>query len=264
MQNMFDAKNAARLAAGGIRAYLRSSKHSGVVIGVSGGIDSAVCAMLASKALGKKNVLALIMPSMEGEDVSDAILCAKAAGIKTKTIDISGIVRAFEALASSARGKKCSRIERGNVAARMRMLLLYSFASCNDYLVLGTGNKTELLLGYFTKHGDGGVDLLPIGDLYKWQVNLLAKELKVPKKIIKKKPSAGLWAGQTDEGELGFSYEFADRVLSMFLDEERNGEEVISQVGKAKQVKKIYELVRKTSHKRSPPRIFSMKLGRWQ
>jgi NAD+ synthase len=142
--------------------------------------------------------------------------------------------------------------------------MLYNIAACKKYLVLGTGNKTELLLGYFTKHGDGGADLLPIGDLYKKEVKELAKWLKVPEKIIKKTPSAGLWNGQTDEGELGFTYEMADKVLPMFIEEGMDGRDIIRVTGNAGTVKKIFDMVSRTSHKRAPPRIFSLALGRWQ
>ncbi len=250
----------------GIKSYVSDSGHRGVVLGVSGGVDSAVCALLAARALGGKNVFGLIMPAGKAfaDETGDAIEVAKKAGIAYNVININPAVEALEGLVSMARGEKCGKIDSGNIAARTRMVALYGVAACKKYLVLGTGNKSELLLGYFTKYGDGGADLLPIGDLYKWQVRELARELGVPGRIIRKTPTAGLWEGQTDEGELGFSYDFADRVLSMFVEGEMDGKDIITEVGKEKDVRKIYSLVKKTSHKRSPPRIFSLAMGKWR
>ncbi len=261
-----DSKNNADRISRGIQSYVEGSGHRGVVLGLSGGIDSAVCAVLSANALGGKNVLGVLMPNgrMAGSDERDALEAAKLAGIGVKKIDISPIVKAIKFALEKAAGKKCSRVEVGNVAARTRMILLYGLARKNNFLVLGTGNKSELLLGYFTKYGDGGVDLLPIGDLYKKEVVELAERLRVPERIVRKKPSAGLWGGQTDEGELGFSYSFADSVLPMFVELEMDGEEIIKKVGNRKAVRKVYGLVSGSSHKRSPPRIFSLRLGNWQ
>ncbi len=266
MKTGFGPERAGKLILSGIRDYVRNSGRKGVVLGVSGGIDSAVCAMLAARALGKKNVLGLVMPNGDvfPEETMDAVEVAKRVGIEYKTIDIKSGTEALEELLEKTRGKRCSKVDSGNIAARTRMILLYGTASCKDYLVLGTGNKSELLLGYFTKYGDGGADLLPIGDLYKWQVAELARWLGVPERIIKKTPTAGLWKNQTDEGELGFSYGFADQVLGMFVELGMDGGDIIKEVGKEKKVRKLYKLVTSSSHKRSPPRIFSLKLGRWQ
>ncbi|MFH0818236.1 MAG: NAD+ synthase [Candidatus Micrarchaeota archaeon] len=266
MKGDFNPKSAEKHIVQGIKHYVRESLHRGVVLGVSGGVDSATCAMLAAKAVGRKSVLGLIMPNGDGfpKEVDDAIEIAKKVGIGYKIINIKPATEALESLLENVSGKKCNRVDSGNVAARTRMIALYDAASCKKYLVLGTGNKTELLLGYFTKYGDGGADLLPIGDLYKWQVKELAKSLGVPERIIKKKPTAGLWAGQTDEGEFGFSYDFADKVLWMFVENELDGNEIIRAVGNEKGVKKIYRMVKTTSHKRNPPRIFSLKANMWK
>ncbi len=263
---MYDYGFVERIIKRNLREYVKNSGHSGVVVGVSGGVDSAVCATLAVKALGKKNVAGAIMPvgKIALKDVSDAVELCMGLGIEHYLIDIGGIVDLIVDSVDSVRKKKCSKIEKGNIAARIRMVFLYGLASDRKSLVLGTGNKSELLLGYFTKHGDGGVDLLPLGDLYKGEVYDLAKHVGVPKKILAKKPSPNLWEKQTDEGDLGFAYSFADSVLGMFLERNMDGNEIVKHLGKRKTVKKIYGMVKSSSHKRNPPRILSMKLGLWQ
>ncbi|MHC1587128.1 MAG: NAD(+) synthase, partial [Candidatus Syntropharchaeia archaeon] len=135
-----------------------------------------------------------------------------------------------------------------NVKPRLRMTTLYYFANKMNYLVAGTGNKSELSIGYFTKYGDGGVDILPIGHLLKTEVRELAKKLGIPEKIIKKIPSAGLWEGQTDEGEIGMSYESLDRILSS-----------INSIKEGKEVERVKEMIKKAKHKRKPPEIFEPK-----
>lgn len=262
----FGPKDAERLIVHGIRHYVKQSGHRGVVIGVSGGIDSAVCLALAVKALGKKNVFGLIMPNKEimPEEREDAVRMCKLVGVDYAIANIGEVVSALEFLLMRTRGKRCERIDRGNLSSRTRMIMLYGTASCRRYLVLGTGNKTELLLGYFTKYGDGGADILPIGDLYKHEVRELARLLRIPKRIIDKTPTAGLWNGQTDEGEMGFSYELADRVLEMFLENDMDGKDIIREIGNERTVRKIYGMVKGSSHKRSAPRIFSLKAGMWR
>jgi len=265
VENEFYSKLAAKRIVGGISDYVKASRRKGVVLGVSGGVDSAVCAVLAKKALGSMNVLGLLMPNGDlfPDDVMDAKEVCRRTGIRNKTINIRPAVEALEGIVSCVGGRKPGNVDVGNIAARARMTILYGAASSKNYLVLGTGNKTELLLGYFTKYGDGGADILPIGDLYKWQVRELAREVGVPEKIIKKPPTAGLWRGQTDEGELGLSYPFADKVLSMFLEGGMDGKDIIKEVGSREKVRKIHKIVTSTSHKRSPPRVFSLSSCRW-
>ncbi len=185
-----------------IKNYVGDRK---AIIGISGGIDSSVVAALCVEALGKERVFGVLMP-YGPQDMEDAYDIISFLGIQNKEINIKKIADQFDFL-------NLNRITRGNVMARTRMIILYTLANQLNGLVVGTGNKSELEIGYFTKYGDGGVDLEPIGDLYKTEVWELAKHLGIPKHIIDKKPSAGLWEGQTDEGEFGMSYNELDAVL---------------------------------------------------
>ena len=209
-----------------LRAHALAEGLDGVVVGLSGGIDSALVARLAADALGPAHVLGVLLPdapfpaALERETVD----YAAALGIECRTIRIAPIEAAFRA----ATPEIDDRVALGNTKARVRMVLLYALARARRRLVAGTGNKSELLLGYFTKHGDGGVDLLPIGDLYKTEVRALAAELGLPEAIRSRPPTAGLWDGQTDEGELGASYDTLDRILHGL--EELRGEEEIARV----------------------------------
>ncbi|MBM4464070.1 MAG: NAD+ synthase [Chloroflexi bacterium] len=180
----------------------------GVVLGISGGVDSAVVAVLAKKGLGD-GVLGLIMPChSDPTDVEHARRLAAEFDIQTEYVDLTPVFdRLLEALPPG------DRVAAGNLKARLRMAVWYYFANSRNYLVAGAGNKSELKAGYFTKFGDGGVDILPLGDLLKTQVRELARELGIPEEVIAKPPSAGLWEGQTDEGEMGITYEELDRVL---------------------------------------------------
>jgi len=188
---------------GWLREKVKKSGKKGIVIGISGGVDSSVVAALAAEAVTKKNILCLILPcESSDEDASDAKMFAKSFGFNAKTIDLTPIYRTL--IKSLPKGSKMARV---NLKPRLRMLTIYYFANNLDYLVAGTGNKSELSIGYFTKYGDGGVDILPLGDLYKSQVRELARLLGIPEKIITKPPTAGLWAGQTDEGEIGMTYD---------------------------------------------------------
>lgn len=186
----------------------RTKNLEGGVIGLSGGIDSAVVACLSARALGKEKVYGLLLPYGK-QSTEDGELVAKSLGINYDVINIKPIIDAFE-LNSSFYNEK---LPKGNLMARVRMCLLYGAANEKKMLVLGTTNKSEMEIGYFTKHGDGGVDIEPIVHLYKTQVWEMAEELKVPKKLIEKKPSAELWQGQTDENELGFTYKMLDDYL---------------------------------------------------
>ncbi|TEU18587.1 MAG: NAD+ synthase [Anaerolineales bacterium] len=194
---------------GWIAERVREAKAEGVVLGLSGGVDSSLTAALAKKALGDK-VLGLLMPChSDPTDLEHARLVAARFDIETEYVDLGPV---FDSLmAALPRG---SDIAVANLKPRLRMATLYYFANSRNYLVAGTGNKSELTVGYFTKYGDGGADLLPLGDLLKSQVRELTRELGVPEEIIAKPPSAGLWAGQTDEGEMGITYDELDRTIA--------------------------------------------------
>lgn len=180
------------------------------VLGLSGGIDSAVVAALLVQAIPFNHVYGLYLPSETNTpaDLVDASQLAAQLGIQFEIVPIDPLLQAYQTVSPAL-----SLRALGNLKARVRMALLYTRANTVDGLVVGTGNKTELQLGYFTKYGDGGVDLLPIAHLYKTQILELAKQLHIPDRIITKPPTAGLWAGQTDEAELGVTYLLADQIL---------------------------------------------------
>jgi NAD+ synthase len=193
-----------------IKRQVKAARAKGVVLGLSGGIDSCVVAVLAAKALGKKNVLALLMPChSQPQDAHDALLLARKFGIKTIAVDLSRVYDTLLGILPAA-----DTMTKANLRPRLRMTVLYYFARKMNYLVCGTSNKSETMAGYFTKHGDGASDILPIGDLLKTQVWELARELKIPEPLIVKAPTAGLWPGQTDEGEMGILYSELDDVIA--------------------------------------------------
>ncbi|MFQ5812147.1 MAG: NAD+ synthase [Anaerolineae bacterium] len=191
-----------------IKERVEAAGAGGVVLGMSGGIDSSVAAVLAKRGLGD-GVLGLIMPChSDPTDVEHAQLVAAEFGIETEYVDLTLLLDCFLEILPPG-----DRVAVGNLKPRLRMAVLYYFANTRHYLVMGTGNESEIKCGYFTKYGDGGVDILPLGDLLKTQVRELARELGISEEIIIKPPSAGLWEGQTDEGEMGISYEELDRIL---------------------------------------------------
>ncbi len=222
------------------------------ILGLSGGLDSAVCACLAARALGPQNVIALILPYKEtfGRDAQDAKEMAQGLGLQTRIIDISPMIDTYFTLHPMK-----SRILKGNKMARERMSILYDFSAREKALILGTSNKTELLLGYGTIHGDMACAINPLGDLYKTQVRQLARHMMVPDKIIKKKPTAGLWAGQSDESELGLSYTRIDKVLYQHVDLKKSKKEILSEGFPDKDVEKILGLIKGSEFKRHLPPI---------
>jgi len=233
-----------------IRKKIKNSKVSGVVLGISGGIDSATAASLAVEALGKKKVLGIIMPYYQNKELEDAILVCKHLGIYYKTISIKNIVDEFE----KALNFKIDKLAKGNLMVRSRMVILYGIANAKNYFVLGTSNRTEFLVGYFTKWGDGASDIAPLLSLYKTEVRELAKILEVPEKIISKKPTAGLWAGQTDEDELGIEYALLDKILYRLVDLKMQKEKIAEDLNiPLERVLYVEKLIKKSEHKRRLP-----------
>jgi NAD+ synthase len=196
-----------------IKEYVISAKADKVVVGLSGGIDSAVTAALSVKALGKENVFGLLMPCESiSSDIEDAKMVAEFLGIRYELIDLTPVYQEF--LRQLSNITEDQKVAKANLKARLRMVTLYFIAqSKGNCLVAGTGNRAELAIGYFTKYGDGGVDFEPLGTLYKSEVRAVAKVLNIPDKIITKAPSPGLWPGQTDEGEIGLLYDTIDEIL---------------------------------------------------
>jgi len=222
------------------------------VIGVSGGVDSAVSAYLATEALGKENVLGVMMPykTSSRDSIDDAQLVISNLGIKSELIDITPMCEPY-----FERFPDMDNIRRGNVMARMRMIILYDLSAREKALVIGTSNKTELLLGYGTLYGDMASAINPLGDLYKTQVWQLAEELGIPRKIIEKKPTADLWVGQTDEDELGISYKEVDKLLYFMVDERKTDEELIELGFERGLIEKVKLMVQRNQFKRRPPII---------
>jgi len=221
-----------------------------VVLGISGGIDSAVVAVLAKKAFNT-NMLGIMMPSSYSSQNSldDALLLCDKFDIKYETISIAPILESY------FRDKNISKLRIGNFSARARMSVLYDVSARENALVLGTSNKSELLLGYGTLFGDLASALNPIGDLYKSQIFEFAKYLEIPKQIINKPPSADLWEGQSDEQDLGFSYADIDKALEAFVDNRMNEQEMLKEGFSPKIIKLIKNKIYKNQFKRKPPLI---------
>lgn len=223
-----------------LKEQLQETATNGFVLGMSGGLDSTVCAALLRKATDA--CLGLILPiGSDVKDLDDASAMASRLNMKTQYIDLTPTYNGLVRLISSN-----DRVALGNIKARLRMVVIYYYANFNNYLVCGTGNKTEISLGYFTKYGDGACDILPIGDLYKGEVRELARELNIPETIIEKVPSAGLWSGQTDEAEIGFTYDQMDEALRLIEKGEITDDTC----------QKLEEVVKRTTHKREKPKVF--------
>ncbi|MBW3582468.1 MAG: NAD+ synthase [Euryarchaeota archaeon] len=234
-----------------IRDYVESAGARGVVLGLSGGLDSAVGATLAVRALGAERVHPFFLPAATSSeaDRKDAKRMAEHLGLTLTEHPIDPMTDATHA----ALGKEPPRQVAQNILPRLRMVLLFAEAQDRGAIVMGTGNKSELLTGYFTKYGDGGVDLQPLGDLYKTQVQELAVHLGVPSKIVDKTPSAGLWEGQTDEDELGMTYDTLDQVL-LGIEVDLPFERIAEDAGvPLDEVHRIERLRRATQHKRHMP-----------
>jgi len=223
-----------------------------VIFGLSGGIDSTVVAYLCSLAFPQKDVTALIMPyrTSNPKNMQHAELVAKTLKINYEICDISTMVDAFY-----KDDPKADMLRRGNRMARERMCFLYDYSSKQKSLVIGTSNKTELLLGYGTIFGDLASAINPIGDLYKSQIWELAEYLGVPKEIIKKPPSADLWVGQTDEDEIGYSYPQIDELLHYMIDQRYSNDMLLDHGFSKKMVTKIQKMIQSSQFKRRPPII---------
>lgn len=210
MDFSIDPKDVSTIIQEFIKTYVESSGCSNVVIGLSGGVDSAVSAVLCKQAVGNKNLQCVFLPdeTTPALDRRHVRLFLDTFHVHCKEIEISPFVASFQKTLQQTK-----KITQANIKPRVRMILLYQRANEAGGLVCGTSNKSEILVGYFTKYGDGGVDIQPLGDLYKTQVYQLAKYLKIPAPIIRKPPTAGLWVGQTDEKELRMSYDNLDKIL---------------------------------------------------
>ena len=229
----------------------------GAVVAVSGGIDSAVTLSLAVKALGPEKVTAITLPERDvtpERDITDVMQHTRALGLTCDQIDITPILHVIR----EELPQVTDRVAFGNVKSRLRMLIAYHYANTQRRMVIGTSNKTELLTGFFTKYGDGGVDLMPLADLYKTQLRQLAKHLEIPENIIEKTPSPGFWPGQTDEGELGTDYETIELILYAWEKGYRNieiAEELGIPLGT---VDNILNRVETNEHKRRMPLILRL------
>ncbi len=224
-----------------IRDRVSAAGCKGVVLGLSGGLDSSVAAVLCYRAF-PQSTLAVIMPCYSNEkDVEHARAVADQFSIPTSTVVLDAAYDTLlKVLPDDKAAPDVSRLAKANIKARLRMLTLYYFANKLKYMVVGAGNQNELALGYFTKYGDGGVDIQPLGNMLKGQIRELAQFLGIPQQIIDKPPSAGLWEGQTDEGELGLRYDELDRYLA-------TGE------ASAELKKRIESMIAASEHKRQPP-----------
>lgn len=240
-----------------IRLEVSRAQSHGVVLGLSGGVDSSVAVSLATKALGNKRVLGLILPDRKvskQKDIDDAVELSKQLDIKYQIIDITEIKQKYIDLLP------VEKISLGNLTARIRMTLIYYYANLYNKLVLGTSDKSEIMIGYFTKFGDGASDLLPLADLYKTQVRELGMYLNVPKTILLKKSTPSLWLNQTAENEIGMEYEKIDTILK-YLDENNSSireKDLVKKGCNKNDVIFIKNLLLKNIHKRRTPKICSM------
>jgi NAD+ synthase len=231
--------------AGWIAERVSSANATGAVLGLSGGIDSALVSGLCARGLGAGRVLGIVMPChSSAADTADALLVAETWGIEAHTVDLTSIYDAMIGLLPPGSG-----LADANLKPRLRMMTLYHHANTLNRLVVGTGNKSELMAGYFTKYGDAGVDVLPIAGLYKHQVRELSREIGVPERIIARAPSAGLWEGQTDESEMGITYADLDRTLAAI----EAGDTSSIDPSKLAQVR---NMIAASQHKRESPPIY--------
>ena len=241
MRNIDELKSKVSECEHWLREQVEKAHASGIILGLSGGIDSSVLAALGREALGRGGVLGIIMPCHSiDEDEADARLLAEVVDVNFIKVDLSGV---FDLMLSTI-GGELSNLTRSNMKARLRMVTLYAVAQSKNLLVCGTSNRSEFETGYFTKFGDSGVDLMPLANFLKRDIRTIAKILNVPDKIITKAPSAGLYEGQTDEGDMGFSYDVLDEYLASGKIEDPKAKE------------RIDVMRRRSEHKRLPIPIF--------
>lgn len=247
-----NAELARKILTGFVHSEITRTGYKKAVLGLSGGIDSTLSCFLAAEALGPENVLAVRMPykASSPESLEHAQLVIEATGVQSMTVEITDMVDPL-----FAKFPEMTNTRRGNIMARQRMIILYDQSAAFSGLVVGTGNKTEILLGYSTLFGDSACALNPIGDLYKCQVRQLSRALGVPDVIVDKAPSADLWAGQTDEAELGYTYDQADRLLYLLVDERYTPQECIEAGFAPDFVHSVVERVRRNHFKRILPPI---------
>jgi NAD+ synthase len=243
---------ARKILSGFIRSEITRAGFTKAVVNLSGGLDSSLTCYLSADALGPENVLALMLPykSSAPDSSEHARLVIDALGVQSITIPITAMADAF-----IERFPDMSRVRQGNIMARMRMIALYDQSEAFQGLAVGTGNKTEILLGYTTLYGDSACAINPLGDLYKTQVRQLAKAMGVPQVILDKAPSADLWLGQTDEGELGFTYDEVDQLLYLLVDQRYQPEDCVELGFEKNFVKAVIERVRRSQFKRVMPPI---------
>jgi len=243
---------AREILTGFIKSEITRVGMSRAVIGLSGGIDSALSCVLAVEALGAENVLAVRMPykASSQDSLDHAQLLIDQLGIPNKTIEITDMVEPLFKL-----DPQISKMRMGNIMARERMIILYDQSEVFKGLVIGTSNKTEILLGYSTMYGDSASAMNPIGDLYKTQIRQLSRAMNVPSPIIDKAPSADLWAGQTDEDELGFTYEDVDKLLYLLVDQRYSPQDAMEDGFSEKFVSAVTTRIRRNQFKRMLPPI---------
>jgi NAD+ synthase len=256
-----EAPTAIEVITGFIRSQLEQTGFKRLVVGLSGGVDSATVAFLAARAIGADNLLAVRMPyrSSSAASEADAMRVVTALGCHTELIEITPMVDPMLALISDD-DEATLQVRRGNVMARQRMIVLYDRSAAFDALVAGTSNKTEALLGYGTLHGDMAAAIAPIGDLYKSQLRAVAGELGVPEGILAKPPSADLWPGQTDEGELGATYDDLDRILFALVDRRWSMERCVAAGLDAELVGWVAQRVARNEFKRQTPPVAKLSL----
>lgn len=247
-----DATSTTEILTSFIREEVHKAGMSRVVVGLSGGLDSAVAAYLATRALGPEGVYGIRMPyrTSSPESVADAGLVIETLGIESESVDISPMVDGFEEITAES-----TPLRLGNVMARCRMIILYDRSAALRGLVLGTGNRSEVLLGYGTIHGDTASAINPLGNLYKTQVRQLAEHLGVPRRIVDKPPSADLWPDQTDEAELGFTYEEVDRLLMVLVDSGGTPDDAVVAGFTPGQIERVRSLIAGSRFKRRMPLV---------